>query len=100
MACAIAYFAAHDLLISIMCSHHGMTGLPSQLTLWAHQVSLLLRNELILDRLTVVQMLTASVISLAEAVIWDSQLRVRLRHFHRTRVFHPLHAGLGTYYHH
>lgn len=53
-----------------------------------------------LDRLTVAQMLTIFVIGLAEAVIWDSQLRVRLRHLHRTRVFHPPHAGLGIYYHH
>ena len=99
-ACAVAYCAAHDLLVSIICSHQGMTGLTSQLTLWTHQVSLLLKNALMLDCLTVVQMLTISVIGLAEVVIWDSQLCVRLWHLHRTSVFHPPHAGLGLFNHH
>ena len=31
VACAIACSAAHDLLVSIVCSDHGLTGLSSQL---------------------------------------------------------------------
>ena len=65
-----------------------------------HQVSLLLRNTLVLELLTTTQVLASLVIGFAEVVIWDSQLRVQLRHFHRTRIFHTPHAGLGVHYHH
>ena len=49
-----------------------------------------------LKHLTTAQVLTRSVVGLAEAVVRSSQLRVWLRYLHLTCVGHPSHAGIGT----